>query len=103
MKIHVADPQHVHANWHHPMPAGWQSYYLKTEVDAMFETTRTLTLKVVMQDVKIATLEVENKRLEGIVSEVHSWIVCAAITTPEDMAGNFDRIAEITTPKDDEL
>lgn len=28
-------------------------------------------------------------------AEVHAWAVCAAITTPEDMAENFPRIVAI--------
>lgn len=43
-----------------------------------------------------------NKRcclLEQIIAEVHSWIVCAAIASPEDMAQNFGRICEITDPE----
>jgi hypothetical protein len=40
----------------------------------------------------------EVERLRKVTAEVHSWIVCAAITTPEDMAQNFDRICEITAP-----
>lgn len=38
------------------------------------------------------------EKLRRIISEVHSWVVCAAITTPEDMAQNFERIEEITNP-----
>lgn len=38
-----------------------------------------------------------------IIDEVHAWAVCAAITTPEDMAQNFAHIAEITAPQSDEV
>lgn len=34
------------------------------------------------------------KRLQ----EVQSWIVCAAIASPEDMMQNASRIIEVTTP-----
>jgi hypothetical protein len=43
--------------------------------------------------------EKEIARLKSIISEIHSWIVCACITTPEDMAENFDRVAQITDPE----
>jgi hypothetical protein len=36
------------------------------------------------------------QHLESIINEVHSWAVCAAIATPDDMAQNFPRIVEIT-------
>lgn len=49
----------------------------------------------------------EIERLRKIVDQTHSWAVCAAIASPEDMAQNFPHIVEITTPgftyKDDEL
>lgn len=45
-----------------------------------------------------AVLEQENSRLKIIIEEVHAWAVCAAITTPEDMAQNFPRIIQITSP-----
>jgi hypothetical protein len=32
-----------------------------------------------------------------VIDEVHSWIVCAAIATPDGMAHNFTRIMEITS------
>ncbi len=40
----------------------------------------------------------EIDRLRAVVNEVNSWIVCAAIATPDDMAGNFVRIEQITNP-----
>lgn len=36
--------------------------------------------------------------LEAVVSEVHSWIVCAPIATPEDMMQNANHIIAITGP-----
>lgn len=36
--------------------------------------------------------------LLAVVQEVHSWIVCAAIATPEDLMQSAHRIAEITAP-----
>lgn len=42
--------------------------------------------------------ENEVARLRSIIDEIHSWIVCACIATAEDMAGNFERVAEITDP-----
>lgn len=36
--------------------------------------------------------------LLAVVQEVHSWIVCAPIATPEDMMQSAPRIAEITAP-----
>jgi hypothetical protein len=47
---------------------------------------------------KLAVVEAENRRLREIIGEVHSWVVCARIASPEDMSQNFPRIAEITTP-----
>ena len=40
----------------------------------------------------------EIARLRAVVQEVNNWVVCSAIATPEDMAGNFERIEEITRP-----
>jgi len=37
-------------------------------------------------------------KLEEVISEVHSWAVCGCITSPEDMAQNFEHIVEITKP-----
>ncbi len=36
--------------------------------------------------------------LEAVKAEVHSWIVCAAIASPEDMMQNAQHIIEITGP-----
>lgn len=36
--------------------------------------------------------------LLAVVEEVHAWIVCAPIATPEDMMQAAPRIAEITAP-----
>jgi hypothetical protein len=49
---------------------------------------------------EIARLKAEVERLKKIVDEVHSWAVCAAIATPEDMAQNFPHIVEITGPSE---
>lgn len=46
----------------------------------------------------VKALFTEVERLRAIVNETHNWIVCSAITTPDDMAQNFGRIAEITDP-----
>lgn len=48
---------------------------------------------------EIARLKAEVERFRAIVDEVHSWAVCAAIASPEDMAQNFPHIVEITGPK----
>jgi hypothetical protein len=40
----------------------------------------------------------EVNKLRAVVSEVHSWICCACLSTPDDMAQNFERIAAITSP-----
>lgn len=37
--------------------------------------------------------------LEAKLNEVHSWIVCAAIASPDDMMQNAERIEEITRPR----
>lgn len=43
--------------------------------------------------------EKEITRLRAILYEVHSWIVCAAIATPQDMMQNAERIEQITNPE----
>lgn len=35
-------------------------------------------------------------RLRAKLDEVHSWIVCAAIASPDDMMQNAERIEQIT-------
>ena len=35
----------------------------------------------------------------AIIDEVHSWIVCAPIASPEEMMQNAERIALITSPE----
>lgn len=45
----------------------------------------------------VAALKAEADRLRGVVSEVHSWIVCAGIADAQDMMQNAERILEITT------
>lgn len=47
------------------------------------------------------SLAAEISRLESIISEFHSWIVCSAICTDEDMMNNSHRIAAITHPQYD--
>ena len=42
----------------------------------------------------------EVEELRQIVNEVHSWIVCACMATPEEMAGNFERIEQITSRRE---
>lgn len=54
-------------------------------------TNLELTNQVQAQAAEIA-------RLRTVVEEVHSWIVCAAIASPEDMAQNFQHIETITSP-----
>lgn len=49
-------------------------------------------------DGMVLSMLFEVNRLRKIVDETHSWIVCAAIASPEDMTQNFKRIAEITSP-----
>jgi hypothetical protein len=44
----------------------------------------------------VSALGQEIKRLRAVVDEVHRWVVCGCIAPPEDMAGNFERIAAIT-------
>jgi hypothetical protein len=41
----------------------------------------------------------EIKALRAVICEVHSWAVCFAIAPAEDMAQNFPRIVEITSPE----
>lgn len=43
--------------------------------------------------------ENEIERLKSIIGVVHSWIVCAAITTPADMMQNAEWIERITNPE----
>lgn len=49
-------------------------------------------------DKLVYSLAAEVQRLREVVAEVHSWAVCSAIATPDDMAQSFPRIVEITTP-----
>ena len=44
-------------------------------------------------------LQAEIEKLKEIITQVHSWIVCSAITTPEDMMENADWIEDITNLK----
>jgi hypothetical protein len=37
-----------------------------------------------------------------VIEEVHSWAVCGAIASADDMAQNLPRIVEITAPRDPE-
>lgn len=53
-------------------------------------------------EVRLAACICEIEALRKIVAEVHAWVVCAAITTPEDMAQNFARIEKITNPEYEE-
>jgi len=54
-------------------------------------------------EVSIAACICEIENLRKIITEVHAWVVCAAIATPEDMAQNFERIEKITAPDYDEI
>ena len=47
-------------------------------------------------DEEIKKLEGKNSDLRVIIMQVHSWIVCSAITSPEDMMENADWIEDIT-------
>lgn len=46
----------------------------------------------------VQTQAAEIARLRAVVQEVNNWVVCSAIATPEDMAGNFEHIEKITNP-----
>ena len=45
------------------------------------------------------TLNTEVEKLKEIITQVHSWIVCSSIATPEDMMKNADWIEDITNLK----
>lgn len=47
---------------------------------------------------EIARLQAENTEVRKKLDEVHSWIVCASIASPDDMMQNAERIEEITRP-----
>lgn len=49
------------------------------------------------QEQIVALRDLVSKQRE-IIEEVHSWIVCACIASPEDMMESAGRIAEITGP-----
>lgn len=51
-------------------------------------------------DKLVFSMAQEIERLREVASEVHSWAVCACLTTPDDMAQNFPRIVEITAPEE---
>ena len=40
----------------------------------------------------------EIAELRKRLSEVHSWVVCAAIASPEDLMQNAQRIIDVTAP-----
>ncbi|AXY83345.1 hypothetical protein [Acidovorax phage ACPWH] len=44
--------------------------------------------------------ELEDLRVR--LDEVHSWIVCAVISTPADMMQNAEHICAITAPKENQ-
>lgn len=46
----------------------------------------------------VLALVQEVESLREKLAEVHSWIVCACIATPEDMMQSAARIEEITRP-----
>ena len=54
-------------------------------------------LKSVTEILQISNTE--NKKLKEIITQVHSWIVCSSIATPEDMMKNADWIEDITNLK----
>lgn len=50
-------------------------------------------------DANVRDAERRIAELETKLNEVHSWIVCAAIASPDDMMQNAERIEEITRPR----
>lgn len=50
-------------------------------------------------DAEIARLQAQVAELRSKLNEVHSWIVCAAIASPDDMMQYAQRIEEITRPE----
>lgn len=45
-------------------------------------------------------LEAERDALRDKLNIVHSWIVCAAIASPEDMMQSAEAIEEVTRPEE---
>ena len=45
---------------------------------------------------KVVDVDEKIKDLKEIISQVHSWIVCSAISSPEDMIKSADWIEDIT-------
>lgn len=62
----------------------------------------TSSLQPSGDEVRLAACICEIEALQKIITEVHTWVVCAAITTPADMAQNFARIEKITNPEYEE-
>ena len=78
-----------------------QGYYspIETPREALYEAACAMDSQDVPAALeRLAVVEEENRRLRAVIEEVHSWAVCACFATPEDMAQNFPRIVEITTP-----
>jgi hypothetical protein len=59
------------------------------------------TLKVQLKGAREAFLNQSARLIKanGIIDEVHSWVVCAPICSSDDFMQNVDRIIEITEPK----
>lgn len=67
---------------------------MSTQVNSMCATP---------DEVRIAWLLCHIDDLNEIIAEVHSWAVCSAIATPEDMMQNIGRIGKITAPEYDQF
>ena len=39
----------------------------------------------------------QSEQLLEVLTEIDNWLVCAAITTPEDMAGSFQYMQELAS------
>lgn len=63
------------------------------------EVQRPLDAQMVRLNENLTAANARIAELEEKLNEVHSWIVCAAIASPDDMMQNAERIEEITRPR----
>lgn len=63
------------------------------------EVQRPLDAQMARLNENLTAANARVAELEAKLNEVHSWIVCAAIASPDDMMQNAERIEEITRPR----
>lgn len=63
------------------------------------EVQRPLDAQMARLNENLTAANARIAELETKLNEVHSWIVCAAIASPDDMMQNAERIEQITRPR----